>query len=216
MEKTYLLDLDGTVIDSLNALREAQLDRFRHVLPNVARSEVERSLIGTDLGRTLSAYNLNTELFFEETDTKTDYETPDPYTAAKEGTMSVFPDAIEFLDNLDGKAAIISNSSQEATERKLDALNISDKFDLVLADYESLKKPLPGLSMRAIEQIGAQEDHVIFCGDQEDDVKVGYNIARERAYPTSSVLIEREPNTYSGKEPDFTIRSMPELLEIEL
>jgi putative hydrolase of the HAD superfamily len=216
MEKTYLLDLDGTVIDSHSAIREAQLDRFGHIIPEVSRSELEQALIGAGLGATLGEYNISTVDFFKQEDPEIKYVTPDAYIAVEAGTMSVFPDAKEFLDNLDEKVAIISNSSQEATERKLDALNISDRFNTVLADYQDLKKPNPELSMRAIRKLGAQEDHVIFCGDQEDDVEVGYNIAQERDYPTSVVLIEREPNKYSGTEPEFIIRSMSELMELEL
>ena len=239
-------DLDGTYIDSNKAVRNAQaksLHRLLQTPPNesygiIKSLGVSDEEAGSITDKISQSNNISVEEAYqliEERGLKNAieeylpldvffkgfYTTFDPEVAAQQGMMSVFPDALRFTRG-GVPTVIISNSSQEATEKKLLVLGIRDEFVGVHADFrKGFAKPAIYLAEQAVSNLETKglyspDNRIIHVGDQEYDVVFGNNI-KEIHKNTVNVLIDRQGGGYKrisdNVKPniDYVVRSFDEL-----
>ncbi|MEE1927308.1 HAD family hydrolase [Streptomyces sp. TRM 70351] len=93
------------------------------------------------------------------------------YVAHYEAAWCLFPDALPALDALrDGyRHGVLSNSSAANQDRKLRALGIRDRFEvLVCADELGCAKPAPEAFTAACAALGLPPKEVAYVGDRLD------------------------------------------------
>ncbi|WP_405588391.1 HAD family hydrolase [Streptomyces sp. NBC_01190] len=88
-----------------------------------------------------------------------------------EAAWSLFPDTVPVLDELAGvyRHAVLSNSVAVVQERKLRALGVRDRFEvLVCAADLGLAKPAPGAFLAACEALALEPREVAYVGNEPD------------------------------------------------
>lgn len=200
-------DMDGTMVDSTAALRQCQAEGMYRATGRDL-SELESILAEKGLKGALAYLNIDQDTFF-----RTHYKTFDPYEAAKKGMMNVFADASNDLDIVDrmgcAETCLISNSTIDATLRKLDAVNLKDRFNYVFAEVEKDKaKPTPYMANQLRDRLvddGKLQSvkSLLTYGDQPIDMEFGevlhevLSSAKGKDIAYRNHLIDRD-NKFSG------------------
>ena len=170
-----LFDLDGTLVDSAPDIAFAVNTVLAHdgELPHAV--EVVRTLIGEGIHRLVeksfalrhthlnpAELNARTAQFAAIYEVHIADETR-PYPAVMSGLLALRHHGI--------KAAVVSNKAQHLTDRLLQALDLSQHFDLVVGAREGLpKKPAPAMLEFALQALGLGIDDAVFVGDSIADV----------------------------------------------
>ncbi|MFB8027702.1 MULTISPECIES: HAD family hydrolase [unclassified Streptomyces] len=93
------------------------------------------------------------------------------YVGHYESSWELFPDAVPVLDALAAthRHAILSNSSVDHQERKLRALGVRDRFEVLLCAQElGVWKPDARAFRTACEALELDPHEVVYVGDQPD------------------------------------------------
>ncbi len=209
--------MDGTIIDSGAAVKSCQIDGLVKATGK-DYSSIEKELSRSNLNSMLKNYEINKDVFFKEY-----YTTFDPFEAVKNGQIKVFDDANMIKQNsLYLIKSLISNSSSEATNSKLEACNIKDAFNYVFAEYSNSKaKPTPYMAKQLVEKL--KEDNKLKeiitihnIGDQLLDMEFGETLNEEissalRLKPEfKNYLINRE-GKYGYSKNVILINSLSEI-----
>lgn len=176
--KLVLIDLDGTLVDSVPDLAYS-VDQTMRVLGLPIRGEAAvRTWVGNGV-KTLVERALTNDL----------HQPADP--AALEPALAVFmaiyaentsqrsriyPGVMEGLDFLHHcknlKVACVTNKAEQFTHKLLKDLGIFERFALVVSGDTLLeKKPHPLPLLYAAEQLGVQTSDALMIGDSKSDVK---------------------------------------------
>lgn len=174
--KTIILDLDGTILNTLDDLRDSvnvalkkggfpcrSLEEIRTFVGNGARNLIIRSLPNGANDETI-----------EKTlaDFKAHYETN------KTNKTAPYDGMIELLYTLKKKGcklAIVSNKHDDAVQG-LFKKYFSDVCDFALGNCDFLpKKPAPDMVHYAIEKLGEEVDSAVYIGDSEVDITTANN-----------------------------------------
>ena len=202
--RTYLFDLDNTVVDSRHGLEISLRAGFGEFgIPyDPARYD---EYVATPLRETWDLHRPGDVCGFRE------------FYAVVMGTydrcymdsVELFPDARECLEALAaaGKGlGIVSNSYAVHIEEILIRLDVRDVFgSLVGSDSCSHRKPDPQPVMLCLDELGAEPASAVMVGDSPNDVKAG------RRAGTDTVFVDRGgwcPETGS----DATVRDLRDLL----
>ncbi|MFD9796585.1 HAD family hydrolase [Streptomyces sp. NPDC059070] len=138
--------------DELTAYHWARFAAGETDWPGQRRDRV-RAFLGGELG------DADAEAWFER------------HLAHYEAAWSLFPDTVPVLDLLaDGyRHAVLSNSSLQHQERKLEVLGVRDRFEAVVCAAElGVSKPDAGAFHAACEALGLAPEEVAYVGDQPD------------------------------------------------
>ncbi len=169
-----LLDLDGTLVDSLPDLAQAlnlqlaeqglkrlELAQVRLMIGDGAQKLVERAFAAAgqvglpDIERAVARF---IELYEESPAQRT----------------TVYPGVAETLGELRGlgmKLAVVTNKPQNATLQVLEGLGLKDLFDAVVGAGPSLAlKPDPAPLKAALAQMGSTDAQALMVGDNANDV----------------------------------------------
>jgi len=200
-------DMDNTLIDTAEVMMQCQLEGLlkatadRKLIMERSKLYLSQILRVNGIEHTLSVLGIDQDTFF-----KKHYKTFDPKQAVYTGKMRMFDDAFLFFDKgarsdrhlPDRKTfaidAIISNSSIDATQEKLYALNTRHYFEYVLAEFEKDKaKPKPYMAMQLLEQLEYAKtinkiDKIINVGDKKTDIEFG-----EVLYDTLATKMNHKP-----------------------
>jgi putative hydrolase of the HAD superfamily len=93
------------------------------------------------------------------------------YKAHYERAWALFPDVLPVLDALAAthRHAVLSNSSLTVQDRKLRALGVYDRFEVVLCAAElGVSKPEAGAFLAACEALGLPPHEVAYVGDHPE------------------------------------------------
>ena len=183
--KTYIFDLDGTLLSTLGdlavstnyALRthnmpERTLDEVRRFVGNGVKKLMERAIPGG-----------NTNPLFEET-----YATfRQHYMQHNLDTTQPYPGIMELLRELrsEGKnIAVVSNKFYAAT-RELCRHFFGDLVPVAIGEREDIrKKPAPDTVVEALRELGVGNEGAVYVGDSDVDVET----AKNSGMPCVSVL----------------------------
>ncbi len=174
--KALLLDLDGTILNTLDDLCDSvNFALSAHGHPTRTKSEI-RAIVGNGVINliTRSLPEGVSQKEFEEclATYKEHYEVNKTNKTAPYRGIS---EALSALRAAGYKLAIVSNKHAEAVEG-LYNLFFADVADFALGNSSDIpKKPAPGMVFAAAQKLGVTPDECVFVGDSEVDFQTAQN-----------------------------------------
>lgn len=173
---TYIFDLDGTILDTLDDLSNAvnfamrskgyperTVDEVRNFIGNGIRVLIKRA-VPQDTGD--EDYEQALELF-----TKYYLEHIADYTKPYDGIV----DVINSLRKSGCKVAVVSNKAHFAAQAVVKDF-FGDIFDTVVGKKDEFpSKPEPDSLLYTIKSLGADKEKCIYIGDSDVDVLTAHN-----------------------------------------
>lgn len=174
--KALLLDLDGTILDTLDDLCDSvNFALSAHGHPTRTKREI-RAILGNGVINliTRSLPEGVSEKEFEEclATYKEHYETN---KTNKTAPYKGIPEALSSLRADGYKLAIVSNKHNEAAQG-LYKLFFENLADFAIGNTAEIpKKPAPDMVFAAAEKLGVSPDECVFVGDSEVDFQTAQN-----------------------------------------
>lgn len=207
--KAVVFDLDGTLIDSYEALLVSVNAALRAYDREEMTVELLRSFVGDGIEPLL-------ERCFEGRLPDGAYEHfvrhYDEVCADKSRFMDEVEETLADLSQIGVSMAVCTNKGTRFSRKILDALDASRFFAAIVGpDLAEARKPDPRHVLRALEPTGHPPEVALFVGDMPIDVQAaraaGLAVA---AIPTGSA--DREPLAESG--PDYMLERFSELIAL--
>ncbi len=177
---TVLFDLDGTLLDSLEDMKDSvnhvmeefgfpkhSLEEIRSFVGNGIRRLIERSVPeGTD-GETCERALQSYRSYYND------------HCMIRTRPYDGIPELLHAL-KADGFAlAIVSNKNEEAVE-EMRAHYFGDVIPLAFGQSDAVpKKPDPAMVYKAMERLGAAKERCVYVGDSEVDIETAKNAGIE-------------------------------------
>lgn len=174
--KAVIWDLDGTLLDTLEDLKNSvnfALDKYN--MPNITL-EMTRRFVGNGVGRLIQL--AVPEGTGKETEAKVlemfkaHYEEHSlDATKPYDGVV----DVLKALKSAGYKMAIVSNKIENAVGE------LAEKFfpgliDVAIGETPDVpKKPAPDMIFKALDKLGVSKEEALFIGDSDVDVATGIN-----------------------------------------
>ena len=183
--KTYIFDLDGTLLDTLNDLHASCNYALKvHGMPIRTMEEV-RQFVGNGVKKLMERAipnGLDNPLFEDTLQTFRQH-----YLLHNLDTTRPYPGIMEMLGKLkeQGKnIAVVSNKFYTATQ-DLCKHFFGDTIQVAIGEREDIKKkPAPDTVLEALRQLQATKQDAVYVGDSDVDVET----ARNSGIPCISVL----------------------------
>jgi phosphoglycolate phosphatase len=183
--KTYIFDLDGTLLDTLNDLHASCNYALRtHGMPERSLEEV-RQFVGNGVKKLMERAipdGLENPLFEETLQTFRQH-----YLLHNLDTTLPYPGIMEMLQQLKAQGkriAVVSNKFYAATQ-DLCKHFFGDTIQVAIGESEDIKKkPAPDTVLEALRQLQVTRQDAVYVGDSEVDVET----ARNSGIPCISVL----------------------------
>lgn len=164
--KAVLFDLDGVIIDSLDAWWHALNDVLKRFnMKNISKEEFVSKYWGYDIKTNLEKAELPLEvgincsrLYLNHLD-----------------KVKIFPESKEVLTTLNGiKKGLVTNTPRDCTEKVLKKFDLHRYFDVIVTgDEVSAGKPDPEIVFKACSILEVDPKEIVLVGDTESDVKAG-------------------------------------------
>lgn len=210
MFSTYLFDLDGTLIDSIDLI----MSSFRHTmqthLGEVRGERAWRSGFGRPLRTQLERFARSAEEVQAMTSTYVAFADlhHDTMVEAYPGITN----ALSVLRRPETKLGIVTSKNRRSMLRGLEVCGLDGYFDVcITVDDVEQSKPHPAPVIAALERLSVTHDEVVFIGDSPHDVAAG----RAAGVKTAAALwgpFEREALTQP--EPDFWLNHPSEIPDL--
>ena len=183
--KTYIFDLDGTLLDTLNDLHASCNYALRtHGMPERSLEEV-RQFVGNGVKKLMERAipnGLDNPLFEDTLQTFRQH-----YLLHNLDTTLPYPGIMEMLQQLKAQGkriAVVSNKFYAATQ-DLCKHFFGDTIQVAIGEREDIKKkPAPDTVLEALRQLQVTRQDAVYVGDSEVDVET----ARNSGIPCISVL----------------------------
>lgn len=183
--KTYIFDLDGTLLDTLNDLHASCNYALRtHGMPERSLEEV-RQFVGNGVKKLMERAipnGLENPLFEGTLQTFRQH-----YLLHNLDTTLPYPGIMEMLQQLKAQGkriAVVSNKFYAATQ-DLCKHFFGDTIQVAIGEREDIKKkPAPDTVLEALRQLQVTRQDAVYVGDSEVDVET----ARNSGIPCISVL----------------------------
>ena len=183
--KTYIFDLDGTLLSTLADLAASTNYALRtHHMPERSLDEVRR-FVGNGVKKLMERAipdGLNNPLFEETFATFRQH-----YMQHNLDTTQPYPGIMQLLEQLkaEGKnIAVVSNKFYAAT-RELCRHFFGDLVPVAIGEREDIrKKPAPDTVIEALRELGVDKEGAIYIGDSDVDIMT----AKNSSMPCVSVL----------------------------
>ncbi len=183
--KTYIFDLDGTLLDTLNDLHASCNYALRtHGMPERSLEEV-RQFVGNGVKKLMERAipdGLENPLLEETLQTFRQH-----YLLHNLDTTLPYPGIMEMLQQLKAQGkriAVVSNKFYAATQ-DLCKHFFGDTIQVAIGEREDIKKkPAPDTVLEALRQLQVTRQDAVYVGDSEVDVET----ARNSGIPCISVL----------------------------
>lgn len=200
-KNTIIWDLDGTLMDTIedlknavnyalrtNGMEERTLNEVRQFVGNGVRRLIELAV-----PESMERGKRNPDLFEKVfTDFKTYYV---EHCQDNTGLYEGIAETLKVLKEMGVRMAVVSNKLQQGvtelvnsevhTVGKNDALRLCDYMDVSIGERpEVARKPAPDMVIKALEELGVEKNEAVYIGDSEVDVLT----ARNSGLPCISVL----------------------------
>ena len=169
---TYLFDLDGTLIDSIDLIMESFRHTMRKHLGTVPNEREWRAGFGTPLRTQLAIFARDASEADAMTSTYREYnhEHHDrlvrPYPGIRE--------ALEALRERDLTLAVVTSKTRRLAWRGLRWCALDEYFEVLVGVEDVTEfKPHPAPVLTALERVGADAAETVFIGDSPHDVESG-------------------------------------------
>ncbi len=208
--RTFLFDLDGTLIDSVRLI----LDSYHHTLashglPPRTDEEWLRG-VGTPLRSQLADWRHDPERLEALIATYREYN-----LANHDRMITIFPGVLEAMREVKARGVntgLVTSKNQQGALRGLRLVGLHELIDvMVCADDVANPKPHPEPVERAVRLLGADPETTVYIGDSIHDMKSG----RAAGVKTAAVLwgpFGREHLAYG--EPDYWLERPEEIVQL--
>jgi len=162
--KAVLFDLDGVLIDSLDAWWLALNEALRRYgFEEIDKKEFIERYWGNDLYSNLDRANLPLEVGLTCSKLYMNYI----------DMIRLHPSAIEILESMEEiKKGLITNTPRDCTEMVLKRFDLEKYFDVVITgDDVSRGKPDPEIIVKACDHLNVKPQEVVVIGDTDNDLK---------------------------------------------
>jgi pyrophosphatase PpaX len=206
--KSVLLDLDGTLLDSLTTVYHAVFTAIRELnLPPLTRKQIKDNIHNSVEGAFLQTYPEHGDKLEAFRRSFTAH-----YLSNFKKTTRIIPGSIETLRSLHRrgvKIGIVTSRTKSFAGRMLEYFKIP--YDVLLSRDDTVNgRPDPEPLERAMNYLHSRPSETIYVGDTPHDIEQG-----KRAHVTtigvSSGLYTRQE--LAAQHPDFLIDSVSELTE---
>lgn len=205
--KTYIFDLDGTLLSTLADLAASTNYALRtHHMPERSLDEVRR-FVGNGVKKLMERAipdGLNNPLFEETFATFRQH-----YMQHNLDTTQPYPGIKQLLEQLkaEGKnIAVVSNKFYAAT-RELCHHFFGDLVPVAIGEREDIrKKPAPDTVIEALRELGVDKEGAVYIGDSDVDIMT----AKNSGMPCVSVLWGFRDKEFLLEHGATTLISKPE------
>lgn len=205
--KTYIFDLDGTLLSTLADLAASTNYALRtHHMPERSINEVRR-FVGNGVKKLMERAipdGLNNPLFEETFATFRQH-----YMQHNLDTTQPYPGIMQLLEQLkaEGKnIAVVSNKFYAAT-RELCRHFFGDLVPVAIGEREDIrKKPAPDTVFEALRELGVDKEGAVYIGDSDVDIMT----AKNSGMPCVSVLWGFRDKEFLLEHGATTLISQPE------
>lgn len=205
--KTYIFDLDGTLLSTLADLAASTNYALRtHHMPERSLDEVRR-FVGNGVKKLMERAipdGLNNPLFEETFATFRQH-----YMQHNLDTTQPYPGIMQLLEQLkaEGKnIAVVSNKFYAAT-RELCRHFFGDLVPVAIGEREDIrKKPAPDTVIEALRELGVDKEGAVYIGDSDVDIMT----AKNSGIPCVSVLWGFRDKEFLLEHGATTLISQPE------
>ena len=205
--KTYIFDLDGTLLSTLADLAASTNYALRtHHMPERSIDEVRR-FVGNGVKKLMERAipdGLNNPLFEETFATSRQH-----YMQHNLDTTQPYPGIMQLLEQLkaEGKnIAVVSNKFYAAT-RELCRHFFGDLVPVAIGEREDIrKKPAPDTVIEALRELGVDKEGAVYIGDSDVDIMT----AKNSGMPCVSVLWGFRDKEFLLEHGATTLISQPE------
>ncbi|MHB8232292.1 MAG: HAD family hydrolase [bacterium] len=201
-----MFDLDGTLIDSFEAINDAFDEVFSRFQGRKITAGESNSYVGVPLEGLLG------ELFGKENEAQAITIFRNRYKEVCFEKTSLIKGAKELLLHLkeEGKSLSVATNKTGSISRKLlEHLGIDGLFDYVYGVYDGLQgKPSPEMIDKIVEKTGIPKNRAILIGDSPIDIMAAKNAGIHVCSVASGNHSYGELKTYG---PDYLYASISEL-----
>jgi phosphoglycolate phosphatase len=208
--RAVLFDLDGTLVDSYNALAEAvNHARRTHGLHELSTTRI-KELVGDGIERLL-------QRAFERTDVPRTVQAAfeSRYDEVCCGESKVLTDVeatLESLAQLDVKMAVCTNKPTIFSKKILDFLELSRHFAAIVGpDLAGARKPEAKHLLYTLDSVACDPAEALFVGDMPIDVRAARNSGLDVAVVASGSSTREQ---LAAAEPDHFLERFADLVKI--
>jgi len=184
-----IFDLDGTLIDSYQALFLAFIHTYQNMGLAPLTDEEVRRVLGHGVSSTFR------DLLGEERVPQAMSLFRQKYEEVMRPNTHLLPGAREVLEALHRrgiKLAVATNKIGQFARELFEYLGLDGLFAIIVGDEDvSQNKPDPEMLLHAIEKMGLKKEEVIFVGDSPIDIQTAKN-AGIRAFAVPTGVTKRE------------------------
>ncbi|MCD6484701.1 MAG: HAD family hydrolase [Candidatus Odinarchaeota archaeon] len=203
-----LFDLDGTLLDSIDALVKAWIRVGKKL-----KIDIDPNLVREFIG---ASREVLTAKILGRADLIQKFSKIFPYEYSKiwRNEVKPYPEAhavLKTLREMNVKTAIVSSNFRNTLECILNYFNFMPLIDAFVSNDDVEKgKPEPHMALEAIKRLGVHIDKCFVVGDTLFDVEMG---KRAGLY---SILLVRKPVSLAQSKylPDYVISSLRDIISV--
>lgn len=200
--EAVLFDLDGTLVDSREAVVWAVNELFKMIGRPPAPADEIISLIGVGLVPLLKNFVDNPDKYVDQ------YR--DLYKKGFQSRTTLYRGAKEILELLKKsgvKIGVVTNRSKELSQVIMDYFALSSNVDILVGQEEnSPLKPDPEQILKACHALGVKPENTLMVGDTEIDIETGKNAG------SFTIKVDHEAKNEPTKA-DAIVYELPEVLK---
>ncbi|MBQ6888376.1 MAG: HAD-IIIA family hydrolase [Lachnospiraceae bacterium] len=199
--EAVIFDLDGTLLDTLEDLKDAvnyvmrkhdfpehSLESIRKAVGNGIRKLMERSVPKETTKEKFEVVFSDFCIYYKDNCKKK--------TKPYEGVAAL----VKKLREEGYKLAVVSNKNDEAV-KEIIPYYFGEMFDVTVGAKEEIaKKPAPDMTLYALEQLGVAKENAVYIGDSQVDVKTAENVGMEGIFVTWGFRDREELKEAGAKE----------------
>ena len=209
--KTYLFDVDGTLIDTAELIYQS----FKFSCKKFANIDIDREKVMAHIGL---PFKPQLDLYIgEHSDEEVEEIFSEHIAYQKEIApkyLKLFPvvkETIQKLIESNKKVAIVTSRKRSTLIPYLTATGINSLFDSIVTPEDTeLHKPHPEPIIKALQLLDSSQESAIYIGDSVFDIEAGHRAGIKTAFVSWSNIHHSQCHI----SPDFVIESMNELLPL--
>lgn len=210
---TYIFDLDGTLLDTLQDLAAAVNYAMRQKGYPVRTTDEVRGFIGNGIGKLIERSvpeGTDTENYLETLDIFRDYYLE--HIADKTVPYDGIEETVAELKKRGCRIAVVSNKADEAARKVVFDYFGGDLFDMVLGKLDRFpSKPEPDSVIFVADSLGAQKSRCVYVGDSDVDIMT----ARNAGLPCIAVTWgNRDRASLEKLSPEFIAEKPSDILSL--